>query len=94
MADRLIVVAVRDSNASNKAAVQAVPIQGGWGPSVLWGLARVWGFWTSQALPTTRQELMVLRDAGRIKLTVWDTDALDETHQAFLTRCRTEAAVV
>lgn len=92
MADRLIVVACRESNAANKAALLAVPIQGGWGPGVLWGLARVWGFWPSTALPTTRAELIALRDAGEIKLARWDVETLAETHEQFLTRCRTEAA--
>lgn len=98
MADKLILVATRASNATNIAAVKAVPIQGGWDDGVVWGPARVWGFWTSTALAETRQQLIALRDAGRIRLAVWEPDGesvgsvRDETQEQFIARCRTAAA--
>jgi hypothetical protein len=103
MADRLIVVATRNIPA-NIAAVQAVPIQGGWGsPGYIARDANptaiaTWGAWSSTALPGTRAGLVALRDAGTIRLAIWEPDGesagsiKDETQSSFLSRCRTLAA--
>src|SRR5687767_3624883 len=99
MSERLIVVATRNLPA-NIQAVQAVPLDGGWGPPALWrsGAAAVWGFWTSTALPGTKAGLVALRDAGTIKLASWEPDGetagsiKDESQTAFLDRCKVAAA--
>lgn len=86
MAEKLIVVACRDLPASIE-AVQAVPLDGGWGDGVLWGTRRVWGVWRSRMTPATRQALETLRLANTIRVAVWD-DGSPETHVEFKARAR------
>lgn len=91
MADRLVVVLVNNSVAADIRAVQAVPIQGGWGNGVVRGNYRLWSPWASTFIAGTRAGLVSLRDAGRCRLLILDDDSR-ERHQAFLERVSTEAS--
>lgn len=63
-----------------------VPIHSArWGPGIVRGTFRVWGFWESTAEPGTRARLIQLRDANRCRFWVWNPDS-GETQAQFLAR--------
>jgi hypothetical protein len=87
MADRLVVIAVDNRVVGDVQAVQAIPLQGGWGNGALRGDSRIWGVWASTFVQGTRQQLAALRDSGRCQIYTWD-DSTPETHPEFVTRTR------